>query len=188
MISDDVPTEELLHEQIESCMNLLHRFDEAESEDEEGKSSLTDLFMSALLKLYLTVKQEPGLEEAALFQNFLQSSVPLMARTQSYIVRFQMRIESLFHVDPDYDPWEAVCWMRSAFQAFLEMYQFTLGTDLQEKYIDLSFADFDPEDIDDVIEAYILHKTPVPEDEIPVGMPRSHWWWWGEKAEESLPA
>jgi hypothetical protein len=118
-----------------------------------------------------------------MYQDFLQSSVPLVARMQDDIVRFQMRIEYQFHIDPYNDPWEAVCWMRSAFQAFLEMYQFTLGTDLQEKYIDLSFEDFDPEDIDDVIEAYILNVTPVPEDEIPVGMPHSHWWWWGEKAE-----
>jgi hypothetical protein len=187
VFTSEMPTEELLHEQIESCMNLLYRFDEAESEDEEGKSSLTDLFMSALLKLYLTVKLKPALEEKSEYQNFLRSSAPLVARTRHYIVRFQMRIESLFHIDPDYDPWEAVCWMRSAYQAFLEMYQFTQDTDLKE-YLDLSTEDFDPEDIDGVIEAYILHKTPVPEDEIPFGMTRSHWWWWGEKAEESLPA
>jgi hypothetical protein len=182
VFTSEVLTEELLHEQIESCMNLLHRFDEAESEDEEGKSSLTSLFMSALLKLYLTIKLKPAFEEKSEYQNFLQSSAPLVARMRHYIIDFQMRIESLFHTDPDYDPDEAACWMRSKFQAFLEMYQFTQDTDLRE-YLDLSAEDFDPEDIDDVLEAYLRPILPAYEAEIPVGMPHSHWWWWGEKAE-----
>jgi hypothetical protein len=47
--------------------------------------------------------------------------------------------------------------------------------------------DFNPEDIDYVIE-YKVFPEPISEDEISAGIPRSHWWWWGEKAEESLPA
>jgi hypothetical protein len=185
MITNELPTEELLHEQIELCMSLLHEYAETESENRSRKSNLTDVFLSALLKLYLTVKLKPAFEEKSEYQNFLQSSAPLVARMRHYIIDFQMRIEGLFHTDPDYDPDEAACWMRSKFQAFLEMYQFTQDTDLRE-YLDLSAEDFDPEDIDDVLEAYLRPILPAYEAEIPVGMPRSHWWWWGAKTEAEV--
>jgi hypothetical protein len=179
-----VLTEKLFHTQINLCMELLHKYVETESEDKEGKSSLTSLFLRALLKLYIIIQQNPTLKVNFAYQDFLQSSAPLVARMQDHIIRFQMGIGNLLPNDPYYDPWPEVCWRRSAYQAFLETYQFTLGTDIQEKYIDLSMEDFDPEDIDDWVEGYIMRDGgTVDEDKVPVGIPRSHWWWWGEKTE-----
>jgi hypothetical protein len=183
MITDESLTKATLHKQTELCMSLLQDYDEAESDDEEGKNSLTSLFMSGLLRLYLTIQQQPELEETSVYQDFLQSSVILVARMQGYIVDYQMRINNLFPPDPDGDsPWPYACWIRSAFQAFLEMYHFTLEMDIRE-YMDLSFEDFDPESEDEVLEGFVCQHGPANADEIPVGMPRSHWWWWGEKVE-----
>jgi hypothetical protein len=180
---NETTTEELLKEQVDSCLQLLRKLDTLEWNDNERTSSATRLFMSALLDLYLTIQREPALKEVAIYQDFLEPSAVLVARVQDYIINYEMSVENLFHIDPDYDPWETVCWRRSAFQAFLEVYQFTQKTKLKE-YLNLSNEDFNPEDIDYMIEGYIMRDGgTVDEDEIPVGIPRSHWWWWGEKTE-----
>jgi hypothetical protein len=114
----------------------------------------------------------------------LQESAPKIAPLAFLnIGDFQTDIEDSFSQDPDYDPWPEVCKRRSAFEALRELFHDTQYSDLKE-YLDLSSSnqDFNPEDIDYIIE----HKAfpePISDDEIPQGIPRSHWWWWGEKAE-----
>jgi hypothetical protein len=176
------PTEQDLEVLIEGCMEPLHDFIETDSSDRSGKASLTKIFMSRLSDLYLALQRNPLLREAGAYKDFLQSSAPLVVKVQRYIVFFEMEIENLFTLDPSYDPWPEVCWRRSAFEAFKEIYQFTQETDLKD-YLDLSTEDFDTEDIDYLIEGYALRDGSSPQSEIPVGTPRSHWWWWGEKAE-----
>jgi hypothetical protein len=182
MTTQELPTQELLRTQIDTCLELLQRFDEVNNKGKE--EYIAELYMSALLKLYLSIQQQKAFEDNPTYQDFLQSNIPPVARMQDYIVSYKMEIEDLFPPDPDGDsPWVDACWARSAFQAFLEMYHFTLETDLREKYIDLSFEDFDPAYVDDVLEDFAGRHGPANANEIPVGMPRSHWWWWGEKTE-----
>jgi hypothetical protein len=176
-------TKDSLQEQASSCIHLLCELDTLEWNDKTSAPGTIRLFMSALLELYLTIQREPALQETSTYQDFLQSSAPLIARAQDHIIDYEIGIKDLLPNDPYFDPWPTVCWRLSAYQAFLEMYQFTQETDLKE-YLNLSNEDFNPEDIDDWVEGYIMRDGgTVDEDEIPVGIPRSHWWWWGEKTE-----
>jgi hypothetical protein len=188
MVVTKASSKDLLHEQVEACMESLNRVStENERADEQ---SAANSFMSWLFNLYVNIQANPELKETIEYQEFLQKSAAIVAVAQSYIVHFQMGIVNFFGIDScdsPYDPWPEVCWRRSAYEAFRELYQFTQETDLKE-WLDLSFEDFDPEDIDDMIEAnaYIadgVYLEPIHKDDIPAGIPRSHWWWWGEKAE-----
>jgi hypothetical protein len=193
MVSDKIYNKEVLHAQIESCMQRLNRV--FIQDDLRAKYGATDRFMNTLYDLYVDVQENPALKETAEYQKFLQESAPLVARAQDYIVQFKMDIEDFFRIDScdsPYDPWPEVCWRRSAYEAFKELYQFTQETGLKE-WLDLSFEDFDTEYIDDMIEAtaYIadgVYLEPIHKEDIPAGIPRSHWWWWGEKSEDNLAA
>jgi hypothetical protein len=149
-----------------------------------NKASVTDVFMQKLLHVYLLLKRDPSLFEVQELQNFLRESAPRLAGgIARHITKFQMEIEDLFSQDPDYDPWEQVCYRRSAFEALRELYQDTQDPELK-RCLDLSNEDWNPEDIDFIIEQKAVPE-PIAESNIPAGMPRSHWWWWGEKAEIS---
>jgi hypothetical protein len=145
-------------------------------------------FMMNLLRTYCLLKLNPLLNEVKELQDFLEQSAPRVACISYPLIRFQSDIEPLFTLDPDYDPWPEVCTRRSAIESLRELYQDTQDSDLKES---LASSDpneaFNPEDLDELIEAWAISE-PVPDDEIPVGIPRSHWWWWGEKAEDNLAA
>jgi hypothetical protein len=182
---ESYPTERDLVVIAEGCIEPLRDLLENPLNDDKGREISTTFFMSSLLQLYLLTKKNPALKETAFYQDFLQSSAPLIVRAADYIVRFDIKIEDLFHIDPMYDPWSEVCWRHSAFEAFKEIYQFTQETELKE-YLDFSHEDFDSEDIDYMIEGYALRDGSSSQSTIPEGIPRSHWWWWGKKATDGV--
>jgi hypothetical protein len=177
------PNKEDLEMVIERSMEPLRGFLETDSNDVKGRNSYTTAFIDRLFDLYLLTEQNPSLKELSVYQNFLRSSVPLAAWATEDIIDLKIGIENLFTIDPTYNPWEEVCWRRSVLEAFKEMYQFTLGTDFQENYIDLTQSDYDTEDIDYLIEGYAIRDGSSAQSKIPAGIPRSHWWWWGKKEE-----
>ena len=74
--------------------------------------------------------------------------------------------------------WEKLFWRRSAIEALKELYQDTVF----EQYFYQIEID---EDTEERLEFLSQREGPVSEDDIPKGIPSSHWWWWGEPAEES---
>jgi hypothetical protein len=179
-----IRTEEDLLQSIEKMYALLEKL--RLNSEEVNSDAVTDVFMQTLLHVYLLVARNPCLRQEVKLPEFLNESAPMLAGGISQdIVNFQINIENLFSQDPDYDPWEQVCYHRSAFEALRELYQNTQDEGLQRRL--KSDEDFNPEDVDFIINERAFMGI-FPEDEIPVGIPRSHWWWWGEKAEESLPA
>ena len=69
------------------------------------------------------------------------------------------------------EQWEnSICWRRSAIEAVKEMYKNTV---LKEFYYEL-----DTEDLDDSIEMRAYKEGYLKEDQIPKGIPATHWWWW----------
>jgi hypothetical protein len=173
-----------LHANIELCQNFLDSFCSAK---DSGKASASFDFMRALLNLYLELQLNPSIQTMFEFQNFLKKSSPLIARMSNQIIYFEMNIPNLFDDEAAseyyYDPWPEVCWRRSAFEALKELYQDTKDPELTI-CLDPSNEDFDPEDIDFIINEKAF-SAPIAENEIPAGIPRSHWWWWGEKTEEA---
>jgi hypothetical protein len=171
--------EEDLFQSIEKMYGLLEKL--RLNSKEFNSDAATDVFMQTLLHVYLLLARNPYLHQELKLQEFLKESAPMLAGGISQdIVNFQINIENLLNQDPDYDPWEQVCYRRSAFEALRELYQDTQDEGLRRRL--KSDEDFSPEDID-----FIINETAFmgifPEDEIPVGIPRSHWWWWGEQTE-----
>jgi hypothetical protein len=172
-------------EQIRNCLQLLHDFRWGEG---ISKSKTCFDFMRSLLDLYLNLQLHPPLQSDSNFEAFLKQSAPLIVSMSSdEIIDFKMSITKLFDDEAAseyyYDPWPEVCWRRSAFEALKELYQNTQDLTLKECF-ELFQDDFDTEDVDYLIEYKATNKTPVHESDIPPGMPRSHWWWWGERAED----
>jgi hypothetical protein len=178
--------QEQLHKYVNKMSGDLDKL--CSSSDELSQKDNTYSFMINLLRTYCLLKLNPLLNEAKELQDFLQGSAPKVACISYPLIRFQSDIESLFTLDPDYDPWLEVCTRRSALEALRELYQDTQHTSLRESLAssDLNEA-FNPEDVDELIEAWAISE-PVSNDNIPAGIPRSHWWWWGEEGEDNLAA
>jgi hypothetical protein len=175
--------QEQLNEYIQEMSRLLDLMCSGFKEVNRKNSTFYH-FMMDLLNTYCLLNLDSSLIKTQKMQEFLQESAPKIAPLAFLnIGDFQTDIEDLFSQDTDYDPWPEVCKRRSAFEALRELFHDTQYSDLKE-YLDLSSPnqDFNPEDIDYVIEYRAIPK-PVSDDEIPEGIPRSHWWWWGERTE-----
>ncbi len=69
-----------------------------------------------------------------------------------------------------------ISWQRSAIQFFLDDHAGFLAEPGQESRRD-GIAE-DVELIDDELRRLGASYGPVPDDELPRGLPQSHWWWW----------
>ncbi|HQV91173.1 MAG TPA: hypothetical protein PLA46_06290 [Phycicoccus sp.] len=67
-------------------------------------------------------------------------------------------------------------WRRSAIQLFLDHHADVLGAPVNEaRRIGISE---DVELLDDELRRLGEAYGPLPDDELPRGLPRHHWWWW----------
>jgi hypothetical protein len=183
---NNVKNQEQLHQYIDKISKELTKL--CSPSESLSQRDNTYSFMMNLLHTYCLLKLNPPLNEEKELQDFLQESAIGVACISYPLIKFQADIEPLFTLDPDYDPWLEVCTRRSALEVLRELYQDTQHTSLRES---LASSDpnevFNPEDVDELIEAWAISE-PVSNDNIPAGIPRSHWWWWGEKAEDNLAA
>jgi hypothetical protein len=109
------------------------------------KNSTIYSFMMELFEAFCLLRQNPSLRDKQELQDFLKESAQKVAGLSLHISNFQTDMESLFTLDPDYDPWPEACKRRSAFEALRELYQETQNSDLKE-YLDPSDtnSDFNP--------------------------------------------
>ena len=162
---------------IESALYSLKQAKESKqvkniSEAKIRPSELIDSFMNEILRLYLFIENQPSYKKDIKYQNFIKNSEYILRRLIYQIVKYILQIESEFDSDFYYaEQWKnRVCWKRSAVEALKEMYK---GTFLEQFYYEL-----DTEDLDDSIEMRAHKEGGLKEDQIPKGIPTSHWWWW----------
>lgn len=139
---------------------------------------LTARFMSKYLALYLLLKSNPDLKLDPKYKDFIAKSQhflrSLVFELDDYVTYIENRLSSMFYSDE----WETVvCPCRSAVEAVKEMYQ---GTAFEEFYKgdNPDALDLNTEDLDDSIEMRAHKEGYLKEDQIPKGIPTSHWWWW----------
>ncbi|MGF1485879.1 MAG: hypothetical protein ACFBSE_02075 [Prochloraceae cyanobacterium] len=135
--------------------------------------------MNEIMEVYLAIQADSSLKSDPDFQRFLNDSSILLCRTMiSDMPRYISSVERILTFTLEPGEWVKVCWRRSAIEAIKELYPNTVF----EQY----FSEIDTEDdLDLILESRGKKEGPVSEEEIPNGIPSSHWWWWGEEPEES---
>ena len=142
------------------------------------REQITDQFMSRYLELYLLTRNNPDLKLDEKYRDFIEQSQHLLRGLRFELNRYVSEIESRLRTIFEYNEWEAIiCPRRSAVEAVKEMYR---GTSFEEFYEgeNPEALILDTEDLDDSIEMRAHKEGYLKEDQIPKGIPTSHWWWW----------
>ena len=142
------------------------------------RKRLTDQFMTRYFRLYLLIRNNPDLKLDPKYKDFIIESQHLLRSLTSELNRYIGGIENRLRTIFEYNEWEGIiCPCRSAVEAVKEMYR---GTAFEERYEESNpyALDLDTEDLDDSIEMKAHKEGYLKEDQIPKGIPTSHWWWW----------
>lgn len=141
-----------------------------------GSSAAMQLFMRKTLELYLLMQNEPATKSNPKLCDYLNKSASLLSakgafRFRGYhITMFLMDLSDTLAHSFYGGEWETVvCPKRSQIEAFNEIYK---ETSYKE------FVDEDLEDIDTEIKRVGGVEGFLSQEQIPHGMPFSHWWWW----------
>ena len=130
----------------------------------------TRQFMDDIVDIYIALKTNPSIEEDTKFQDYIRESAIELTSCTDYIYDFIFKMEQDLCYTFYSNEWIGICWRRSAVEAIKEMYQ---NTCFEEH-----FTDLDTEEIDDHIKAKGEYEGYIPQAQIPIGIPSSHWWWW----------
>lgn len=162
---------------LDSILRLLEkgkglRLHDKFTEKKIERSQLSDFLMNKIVELYLLGKIYPDYKEDPKYQDFIRNSGSTLRILTSEIVDYIIKIENeLRESFYSVEQWKNhICWRRSAVEALKEMYK---DTPLKELYYEL-----DTEDLDDSIEMRAHKEGGLEEEQIPKGIPTSHWWWW----------
>ena len=169
------------YEKLESIINSIKELNELSLEDKTISIRKHNMraVMNEIMEVYLAIQVDSSLKSDSEFERYLNESAKLFYGTITADIHMYIRsIESLLNLISEPGEWEKICWRRSALEALKELYQNTVF----EKYLDQIDTD---EDFNERLEFLSEREGPVSEEEIPNGIPSSHWWWWGEEPEES---
>ena len=160
--------QETLYQTIDRIFRLLKALREQDKTIDTWAE--TRQLMDDTVDIYIALKTNPSIEEDTKFQDYIrESAIELTSRTDDiygFIIKMEQDLCYPFYSNE----WDGICWRRSAVEAIKEMYQNTC----LEEYFD----DLDTEEVDDFIKEKGKHEGYIPESEIPIGIPSSHWWWW----------
>lgn len=133
-------------------------------------------FMDENMDLYLATLAHPSLKSEEQFHKYINETANLLCGVIGDLLLYISSIEKIVTLIMEVGEWRKVCWRRSAVEAVKELYKNTVF----EQY----FSEIDTEDdLDLILESKGKKEGPVSEEEIPDGIPSSHWWWWGEEPE-----
>lgn len=132
--------------------------------------AVTENFMNGILDIYLAWKTNSSIEKDPKFQAFIHNSSSQVSQLTNDINQFISDMEYTLSLTFYSDEWDRICWKRSSIEALKEIYQNTLF----EEYLIL----LDTEDVDGYIEGRKDIKGYIPFEDIPKGIPPSHWWWY----------
>ena len=162
---------------LELILNLIQKTEELQetktiTETKVRREQLTNQFMSRILELYLAIKTSSTSSTlSAKYKTYIEKSEyslrSLISELISYINATEDKLRSTFY-DKEWE--EIICRRRSAIEALKEMYESTFFAQF--------YYELDTEDLDDSIEMRAHKEGGLKEEQIPKGIPTSHWWWW----------
>ena len=164
-----------INEKLATLLNLLKELKEME----RGSGMLNirqnkiRQFMNKTMELYLSVQVAPSLKSETQFKQYLSESANLLNGLIGDLLVYISSIESIVTSIMEEGEWYKVCWRRSALESLKEMYQNTV---FEQYFYEINTED----DLDDILERKAKKEGGLAEEEIPTGIPSSHWWWWSE--------
>lgn len=125
-------------------------------------------FMSDLYHLGLEWHNNPELGESPQYLEFIQESSRLLPHALTRLDSFVNRLEASLYKGLVSD-WKSVSEKRSSIEFLFELYR------------DSPFAEFLPMlelgDLDPALRRQAVFEGYVPPEQIPTGLPSTHWWW-----------
>lgn len=126
-------------------------------------------FFDDIYHLGLALGIEPRLGVDPELARFIEDTVPVLREHHVDLMFFPGEVVRRFQGIWEYNEWERLCAARSGLQFFVDLFG---KTALAE-----NLSDFDTGYVDDLIRE-MGREGHLTDDEIPHGVPRSHWWWW----------
>ena len=160
--------QETLYQELKHLLTLLKRILKKDNLLEASHD--TRFFMNHTIDLYIALKANTFIERDPKFQDYIQRSARKLSGITFNINYFILQIDHTLSSTFYDDEWIGVCWQRSAVEAIKEMYQNTI--------FEVYFEDLDTEDVDEGMESRGQREGYLSTEEIPLGIPTSHWWWW----------
>ncbi|MEH1797042.1 MULTISPECIES: hypothetical protein [unclassified Nostoc] len=161
-----------LYQKFEKLNEILTTLEKGD-ENLEYKSKFKE-FMSRIMELYTDIKTEPGIESDVEFQCYLSESAAKLVFISREIEIFIADLERMLLFTFYDDEWLVVCYKRSCIEVLKEIYK---NTCFEESfhYYEVEYL----EELDQIIKSKNEIECYIPtQDQIPVGIPPSHWWWY----------
>ncbi|HEV7681139.1 MAG TPA: hypothetical protein VGO68_03380 [Pyrinomonadaceae bacterium] len=152
----------LLNSMLEDLAAMSHGGPVGKLEEE------ADLFMINLFRLGVELHSNPSLGASEEYERFLEVSSEGLARVLPHLNYFIDRFRSKLYGGSIWD-WKAIAEKRSGLAFLFELYR------------DTPFAEFLPfvemNNVDTAVRTQAAFEGYVRPEEIPAGLPVSHWWW-----------
>jgi len=137
----------------------------------EADVARADAFVERLYDVGLALQLDPALRERHAWRAFRDATAPQVASNAGGLIRYAHALDSRLHDTFELpDEWQRISRRRSALAFLVALYA---GTDLDEWR-----GDLESDDLDEVLRYRCKTDGYVAPDDIPAGIPRSHWWWW----------
>lgn len=130
----------------------------------------TENLLAAVFGLGIEVHNNPSLRQSPELAAFLLETASSLPALMPDIARFIRVTENIFYRGWDGGEWVWACKRRSGLEFLFGLYS---GTSFAQ-YL----ADADLSDLDGLLRERGHQEGYLSTDEIPAGIPPSHWWWW----------
>jgi len=134
-----------------------------------GHEGLATVFLLSLARLALALEREPALREDADLRDFFAATGRDLRGAIGGLDLFAYETRSRLDELLDPGAWAAISWRRSALKFLQDLYA---GTPLEAELPGLA------EQLDERLHERCAVEGFLKPEEIPEGMPKSHWWWW----------
>ena len=143
----------------------------------EHRRDLIEDLMTGIYSLGLLLHREPLLRSSPEMLKFLRDGQSLLLMAVPSILSYVNTTESKFYASWVYDEWTRVSIRRSAIEFLRELFRETSFAEF--------LAFFNTDDIDKMFPSKEEKGGYLPVENIPIGIPPSHWWWWYPEAPPS---
>jgi hypothetical protein len=129
-------------------------------------------FMYRLVDLGVALAGDPGRRESREVSAFIDETAPHLVRGFDSLGLFAMEIRARSQNDWSADPhrWEELCRRRSAVEFLCELYRETALAEL--------LPEIDNAWLDEIMRETGVARGHFSREDVPAGMPPTHWWWW----------
>jgi hypothetical protein len=167
-----------IYQKMDNSLEILQRIPlyPQKTTNYSERKKLFKSFLFNTLDTYLFLKREPLLKSESIFKQYLeQTSISLSGNIYFLLTPVFRDLNNILNTGFQSNEWTRICQNRSAIEALREMYQGTLLKEYLEEDDEITIG---LRDLDERIRQRGQVDAYMPAEQIPNGIPKSHWWWW----------